>query len=140
MDDLTLENGLSIPARELSWTAVTAGGPGGQHVNKVATKVQLRWDMANSEAIPRWARVRLVAIAGRRVDADGCVQVSSTLTRSQDRNIKDARARLAALVSEAFSPPKIRRPTKPTRGSKRRRLDDKRKHSQKKQGRRGHFD
>ena len=136
MEDLAVSDDLTIPARELSWVAVASGGPGGQNVNKVATKVQLRWDLANSNVLPEWARLRLVAIAGRKIDADGCVLISSSTTRSQDRNLELARERLAALIRESLDRPKHRRPTRPSQGAKRRRLEDKRRLSQKKSSRR----
>lgn len=136
MEDLSINEDLTIPARELSWVAVASGGPGGQNVNKVATKVQLRWDLASSSALPEWARLRLIAIAGRRIDAEGCVLISSSTTRSQDRNLELARERLAALIREALERPKHRRPTRPSLAAKRRRLEDKRRVSQKKSSRR----
>jgi ribosome-associated protein len=135
MDDLMVTEDLSIPARELSWTAVASGGPGGQNVNKVATKVQLRWDMAHSSALPEWARQRLAALAGRRVDAEGSVLITCSSTRSQERNLELARERLAALVRQALERPRRRRPTRPSRAAKRRRLESKRRQSQKKAGR-----
>ncbi|EDM74757.1 hypothetical protein PPSIR1_15600 [Plesiocystis pacifica SIR-1] len=140
MEDLLVTAAVVIPARELSWTAVASGGPGGQHVNKVATKVQLRWTLANSESLPEWARARLVAAAGRFIDRDGNLLISCASTRSQDRNRELARERLADMVRAALDRPKRRRPTKPSRAAKRRRLDDKRRQSQKKQGRRTGFD
>ncbi|NVB41325.1 aminoacyl-tRNA hydrolase [Pseudenhygromyxa sp. WMMC2535] len=135
MDDLVVNDTLSIPARELSWTASTAGGPGGQHVNKVSTKVLLRWDLPRSQVLPAWARERLRSMAGRRFDAEGCVLVSCAATRSQDRNLELARERLAQLVTEALDRPKRRRPTKPSRAAKARRVAAKRRQSQKKAGR-----
>jgi ribosome-associated protein len=140
MEDLAVSDDLTIPARELSWAAVASGGPGGQNVNKVATKVQLRWDLAHSSVLPEWARLRLIAIAGRKVDAEGCVLISSSTTRSQERNLELARERLAALVREALERPKLRRPTRPSLGAKRRRLEDKRRVSQKKSSRRAASD
>jgi ribosome-associated protein len=136
MEDLAVSEDLTIPARELSWVAVASGGPGGQNVNKVATKVQLRWDLARSSVLPEWARLRLVALAGRKIDADGCVLISCSTTRSQERNLELARERLAALVRDALDRPKLRRPTRPSQGAKRRRLEDKRRTSQKKSSRR----
>ena len=127
---------VTIPARELSWTAVASGGPGGQHVNKVATKVALRWDVRASGCLPQWARDRLLAQAGRFVDAQGCLQIVSGSTRSQDRNLTVARERLAELVRAALDRPKRRRATKPTRASKRRRVEAKRRQGQKKASRR----
>lgn len=136
MDDLHVNEDLTIPARELSWTAVASGGPGGQNVNKVATKVQLRWDLSHSQVLPEWARERLIALAGRKLDADGNLLISSSTTRSQERNLELARERLAALVLRALERPKPRRPTRPSQAAKRRRLDDKRRVAQKKSSRR----
>jgi ribosome-associated protein len=136
MEDLTINDELVIPARELSWVAVASGGPGGQNVNKVATKVQLRWDLANSSVLPEWAQSRLIAIAGRKIDAEGSLLITSSTTRSQDRNLELARERLAALIREALDRPKHRRPTRPSQAAKRRRLEDKRRVSQKKSSRR----
>lgn len=136
MDDLIVTQELAIPARELSWTAVASGGPGGQNVNKVATKVQLRWDLSNSTVLPEWARLRLIALAGRRIDGEGNLLLTSSSTRSQERNLELARERLAALICEALARPKTRRPTRPSRAAKRRRLENKRRVSQKKASRR----
>ena len=140
MDDLTVMEGVTIPARELAWTAVASGGPGGQNVNKVATKVQLRWTLADSSVLPAWAMERLRALAGRRIDADDVLMISSSSTRSQDRNLELARERLAALVREALARPKQRRPTKPSRAAKRKRVDTKRRQGQKKAARRVNYD
>ncbi|HLT38345.1 MAG TPA: alternative ribosome rescue aminoacyl-tRNA hydrolase ArfB [Enhygromyxa sp.] len=136
MDDLIIDENLTIPGHELSWTAVTSGGPGGQNVNKVATKVQLRWQLAESTALPDWARERLITLAGRKIDQAGNLLISSSTTRSQERNLELARERLAGLIREALARPKHRRPTRPSRAAKRRRIEDKRRLSDKKVGRR----
>lgn len=136
MENLAVTQNVTIPARELSWTAVASGGPGGQNVNKVATKVLLRWSLASSSVLPEWAKQRLAILAGRRIDSEGNLSISSSSARSQDRNLELARERLATLVRAALDRPKSRRPTRPTKASKRRRLDDKRRVSQKKAGRR----
>ncbi len=136
MEDLLVNDDVTIPGHELSWTAIQSGGPGGQNVNKVATKVQLRWELASSTVLPGWARERLVSLAGRKVDQAGNLLISSSTTRSQDRNLELARERLAALVREALDRPKHRRPTRPTRASQRRRVETKRRLSQKKADRR----
>jgi ribosome-associated protein len=137
MEDLIISETLTIPARELEFTAVASGGPGGQNVNKVATKVQLRWDLPHSDALPEWARERVRALAGsRRLDGEGRVLISTSTTRSQDRNLELARERLAALIRDALARPRTRRATRPSRAAKARRLDAKRKQGEKKQGRR----
>jgi ribosome-associated protein len=136
MDDLKIHETMAIPGHELSWTAVASGGPGGQNVNKVATKVQLRWALSRSTILPAWARERLLELAGRKVDQAGDLLLSSSTTRSQERNLEIARERLAALVREALDRPKHRRPTRPSRAAKRRRLEGKRRIGQKKADRR----
>jgi ribosome-associated protein len=141
MDNLMINEDVTIPGHELSWTAITSGGPGGQNVNKVATKVQLRWELSSSPLLPIWARERLLALAGRKVDQAGNLLIACSTTRSQDRNLELARERLAELVRAALDRPKHRRPTRPTRASQRRRVEGKRRLSQKKAERRsGHHD
>jgi len=135
MEDLIINEDITIPGHELSWTAVTSGGPGGQNVNKVATKVQLRWELAASTVLPDWARERLVTLAGRKVDQSGNLLIASSSTRSQDRNLELALERLADLVRAALDRPKHRRPTRPSRAAVRHRVETKRRVSQKKAAR-----
>jgi ribosome-associated protein len=135
-DELRVDGGVVIPAAELSWTAVRSSGPGGQNVNKVASKVELRFDLANSGALRPDIKARLRSLAGKRVDATGQLHIVSQRTRDQARNLDDAREKLAALIAAALVVPRTRRPTKPTRGSQRRRIDEKRRESGKKQLRR----
>lgn len=127
--------GVVIPERELSWVAVRASGAGGQNVNKVSSKVELRFDFEASIVLPQPVKARLRALSRSRLDAAGRLVLSSQLTRNQPQNLADARARLARLVAAAFVMPKRRRATSPTRGSQRARLANKRAHSQKKQDR-----
>jgi ribosome-associated protein len=134
-DDLDIDGRVVVPAAELQWTAVRASGPGGQNVNKVATKVELRFDLPGSAALSLAAKARLRALAASRLDAEGRLVITSQATRSQQGNLEDARNKLAALIRRALVPPKRRRPTRPTAGSKERRLDAKRQLSQKKGGR-----
>lgn len=126
---------LVIPVRDLSWTAVRASGPGGQNVNKVATKVELRFDVDGTEALPAAVKARVRAAA--RLDAEGRVLVTSQATRNQLRNLVDARDKLAALIAAALVVPKKRRATRPSAGARRRRLEQKRHQSEKKRARRG---
>lgn len=125
---------VTIPARQLSWSAARSGGPGGQNVNKVSSKVDLRFDLDASELSPV-VKMRLRTIARNRIDADGAILVTSQLTRDQPRNLEDAREKLAELVRQALFVPKARKPTKPSRGSVRRRLEEKRHASDKKRAR-----
>jgi len=134
--DLFISGQLTIPGTDLSFTNVTASGPGGQNVNKVATKVDLRFDLAGTEVLDEATKARLRVLAGARMDAEGRVVIVSQKTRKLGRNVEDARERLAELIREALVRPKKRRPTKPSRGAQRRRLEAKHQASEKKQGRR----
>lgn len=134
--DLFVTGKVTIPARDMNFTNVTASGPGGQNVNKVATKVDLRFDLANTEALDEGTKTRLRVLASSRLDADGRVVIVSQKTRKLGHNVEDARERLVELIREALVRPKARRPTKPSRGAQRRRLEAKQRTSQKKEGRR----
>ena len=133
--DLFVTPNLTLPASELSWTAVRSSGPGGQNVNKVATKVELRFDLQGSAVLPETVRTRLRALARNRLDADGRILISSQRTRSQETNLQDARTKLADLVRSALTTQRPRRPTRPSRGAKERRLQSKRMQAEKKRGR-----
>ncbi|WP_437602125.1 alternative ribosome rescue aminoacyl-tRNA hydrolase ArfB [Sorangium sp. So ce590] len=134
---LVINDALTAPAALLSWSAVRASGPGGQNVNKVASKVELRFDFAAWPELDEGAKTRLHALAHGRLDAEGRLLIVSQLTRDQQRNLDDAREKLRALILRALEVPVLRRPTRPTRASKRRRLDEKRRTSEKKHVRRG---
>ena len=137
---LVVNDRVTIPDDDLSWTAVRAAGPGGQNVNKVASKIDLRFDLAGTRALDDATKERLRALDGARLDADGRILVSSQLTRDQRQNLDDAREKLRSLVLRALIRPKARRPTRPTRGSKERRLGGKRERSEIKQARGRKFD
>jgi ribosome-associated protein len=124
-----------VPERELVWAAVRSSGPGGQNVNKVASKVELRFDFESSEALGTDVKQRLRALAVHRLDADGRILITSQVTRNQPQNLADARQRLAELIARALVVPKARRPTKPSRAAKRARLKNKRAVAAKKQSR-----
>ena len=118
---------ISLSEDELEERFVRSPGPGGQHVNKVETAVQLRFDAANSPNLPPEVFARLRGIAGRRMTRDGVVVIAANRYRSQERNRQDARDRLVALLRDAATPPKTRRPTRTPPASKRRRLEAKKK-------------
>lgn len=131
--DLPIDEHVTIPAGELSWTASRASGPGGQNVNKVASKIQLRFDLRGTDRLTPEVKARLRHLARTRLDSRGRVVVQSQKTRDQTRNLEDARARLRDLVLRALVRPKPRRKTRPTRASRARRLDTKRRTSTKKE-------
>lgn len=116
---------ISLDPRELDISFIRASGPGGQNVNKVATAVQLRFDVRQSPSLPDDVRARLEKLAGNRLTLDGVLVLTAQQHRSQERNRQDAIDRLAALVRQAAVVPKTRRPTRPTLGSKKRRLEAK---------------
>ena len=116
---------IELDEREIQEDFVRASGPGGQNVNKVSTAVQLRFDVARSPSLPDPARVRLMALAGRRLTQDGVLILSAKRYRSQRRNRDDALERLIQLIREACEVETPRRPTRPTLASKKRRLDSK---------------
>jgi ribosome-associated protein len=138
---LDITDTLAIPDDELTERFVRASGPGGQNVNKVATAVELRFDIARSSALPEPVRERLLAKRDRRVTGEGVLVLNAQRFRTQERNREDARTRLAAFIASGLKAPTPRVATKPTRASKQRRLNAKRERSTIKQGRsRGSWD
>lgn len=129
-----------IDESELVERFILASGPGGQNVNKVATAVELRFDAARSPNLPEAVRTRVRALAGKRLSGDGILVITAQRFRSQARNREDARARLAALIRAAATPPKLRRATRPSRAAKQRRLEDKLRRGRIKLGRRRESD
>ncbi len=136
-EPLFVRPGLVIPAEELDLRFARAGGPGGQNVNKVETKVDLRYRPATSRVLTDDQRARILARLGGRLTLEGELIVVSTTYRDRARNVEDARAKLADELRDALHVVKARRPTKPTRGSDRRRLESKRRRSDTKRDRRG---
>ena len=123
---LQITENIALAEDELEEQFIRAPGPGGQNVNKVASAVQLRFNAAASPALSPALLTRLSRLAGRRMTGDGVIVISASRFRSQEQNRKDARERLAALIREAATPPKPRRPTRTPRASKRKRMETKR--------------
>lgn len=123
---LIISERIQIPESELSESFVRSSGPGGQNVNKVATAVELRFDVVASPTLPEAVRERLLARRDRRVTAEGVLVINAQRFRTQERNREDARERLAAFIAAGLHAPTPRVATKPSRAAKKRRLDDKR--------------
>jgi len=133
---LFVNDKLKIPLREIRITMVRSSGPGGQNVNKVATKAQLRWPVGRSRSVPEPVRKRFLAKFARRVNAEGELVLASQRFRDAGRNVADCMEKLRGMLAEAAVAPKRRKPTRRSRASVERRLRDKRQQSEKKQQRR----
>ena len=131
---------VAIPRTELQYRATRAGGPGGQHVNTSSTRIELLWDLTRSQAVTDEERARIREKLAPRLDSEGMVRVVASDRRSQQQNKQAADERLAALVRHALHVPKRRRPTKPTKAAKERRLSEKKRRSEKKRDRRSELD
>jgi ribosome-associated protein len=132
---LEINHQVQIPEDEFIFTFVRSGGPGGQNVNKVASKAVLRWNVAGSPSLPEEVRQRLTARQRGRITTEGDLLITSQRYRDQDRNRQDCLEKLRALVLEATQAPRVRKKTKPTAGAHRRRLAEKRRRSARKQER-----
>jgi ribosome-associated protein len=126
-----------IPDEELEWKFIRSSGPGGQNVNKVSSAAQLRFLLPQNASLPVPVRNRLRALAGQKLIDDGTILFKSMSERSQEQNRRAALARLEALIRSAMVAPKIRKKTRPTKASKERRIDSKKRRSSTKQGRGG---
>jgi ribosome-associated protein len=139
-DPISVTDTVRVPGEAIRFKAVRAGGAGGQNVNKVSSKVELRIDMTAIEGLPEDALLRLRAAQRNRLDAEGLWIVISDRTRDQLKNLEDARAKAAEAIRSALVRPIPRRATRPTRASKERRLESKKRIAQTKQQRRGRFE
>lgn len=136
MAELRITDAVAIPASELRVSFVRSGGPGGQNVNKVASKVQLRWAPGGSTALSDADRAWLLTRLASKLTSDGDLIVASNLTRDQGRNREDAEAKLADMIRTALVRPKKRRATRPSLAAKTRRVDEKKARGQIKKQRR----
>lgn len=132
---IPIDDTLALDESEISESFIRASGPGGQNVNKVASAVQLRFDIRHSPSLPQPVRERLEGLGGNRVSQDGVLVITAQRFRSQDRNRADALDRLVALIRRAATPPRPRRATRPSAASRERRLAAKARRARLKQQR-----
>ncbi len=132
---MEIASGIDIPDEELAFSFARSGGPGGQNVNKVASKAILHWNLAANATVPEPVKERLRARHASRITTEGLFVLQSQRSRDQATNVEDCRAKLRQMILDVLYPPKPRKATRPTRGSKLRRLDAKRKQSERKAGR-----
>ncbi len=140
MDDLEVTPELTIPASELALRFARSGGPGGQHVNTASTKVEVRWNVVDSDALTEAQRQVLLRQLAVYLDRDGALRVVASDTRSQSGNRELALERLRAVVAKALKPPQPRRPTRPSLASREERVVEKRRHGERKAQRRTPID
>jgi len=134
---IRISRGIVIDEREIEFDFIRSSGPGGQNVNKVSTAVRLRFDVRGAGALPLDVRDRLIRLAGKRVGDDGFLTILARRCRTQESNRREAIQRLVELLERACEQPRPRRATKPTAGSRQRRLAAKRRRGETKAGRKG---
>ena len=135
-DDLAINEQVTIPLAELDFRFSRSGGPGGQHVNTSATQVELLFDVARSPSLTDSQRARVSEALHTRMDSEGVLHVTASSSRSQHQNRQEAINRLGSLLRNALRKRRLRKPTRPSRAAKRRRLEGKKRHGQKNQARR----
>jgi ribosome-associated protein len=133
---LKISSDIQIPATEFRFSYARSPGPGGQNVNKVNTKAILKWDVVKSSSMPEAIKLRFLKKFARRITKTGQIIVTSHRYRDQGRNVADCVDKLRAMIESVRKPPTVRKKTKPSQGSKRRRLEAKKQRSSLKQGRR----
>ncbi len=133
---IVIRPGVAIPLGELSFRASRSGGPGGQHVNTSSTRVELWWDAARSPSLSEPQRALVLARLGHRLTDDGWLRLVAGTTRSQTQNREETVSRFRELLGRALTPVKRRKPTRPSKASKEKRLDQKRRQSERKARRR----
>jgi ribosome-associated protein len=133
---LVVSEAIRIPESEFQWSFARSGGPGGQNVNKVASKAVLRWNLDASKHVPAHVKDRFRSLFRRRITTEGELVLSGQRYRDQDRNRQDCLEKLADMLLQAAAVPEVRRPTKPSKASKRRRVEAKRRQSATKASRR----
>lgn len=129
-EDLVVSGAVTIPARELQFSYMRSSGPGGQNVNKVNTKVRMHWDVLQSDALPPALKDRFLRRFANRLNVSGQFVLASQRHRDQHRNVIDCRNRLRDMLQQVLEPERKRKPTRPTRGSVRRRLQNKKHRSE----------
>jgi ribosome-associated protein len=134
---LVIRPDIVIPDEEFEWRFIRASGPGGQNVNKVSSAAQLRFLLPVNTSLPAAAKHRLRRLAGQKLVDDGSILIAARSERSQDQNRREALGRLEAMIRQALIEPKIRKKTRPTKGSKERRLESKKRRGSTKQHRQG---
>jgi ribosome-associated protein len=136
---LQINQRIQIPEEEFDWSYARSGGPGGQNVNKVSSKAVLRWDVNTTQSLPDEVKARLRSQQANRITTEGVLVLMSQQSRDQERNRRDCLEKLRTILLRSAMTPKKRRATRPTKGSKERRIQAKKRRATVKAGRRGHL-